>query len=138
MPSLALASDDLRRVADRLRPVHERTDGIEGWVSPLLAPDAASTLKVARELFSRAARPNLHIKDLAQRKGSRPSRRPPFAGIPVNVTLLFSREQYLAAADALRGVERRIEAGLDPAVRSVGSVFGSRWDVAVALKVPQP
>jgi transaldolase len=136
-----LALDDLTRAADLFRPVHQRTNGVDGWVSlevsPLLARDPASTLKAAKELFARAGRPNLHIKIPGTREGLPAIEEATFAGIPVNVTLLFSREHYLAAADAwLRGVERRIAAGLDPDVRSVASVFVSRWDAAVAPKVP--
>jgi transaldolase len=136
-----LAIDDLTRAADLFRPVHQRTNGVDGWVSlevsPLLAHDTASTLKAAKDLFARADRPNLHIKIPGTKEGLPAIEEATFAGIPVNVTLLFSRDQYLAAADAwLRGVERRIEAGIDPDVRSVGSVFVSRWDVAVAPKVP--
>ena len=137
-----LALDDLTRAADLFRPVHQRTNGVDGWVSlevsPLLARDPASTLKAAKELFARAGRPNLHIKIPGTKEGLPAIEEATFAGIPVNVTLLFSREHYLAAADAwLRGVERRIAAGLDPDVRSVASVFVSRWDVAVAPKIPQ-
>lgn len=136
-----LAIDDLTRAADLLRPVFERTNGLDGWVSlevsPLLAHDTASTLRAAKDLFARAGRPNLHIKIPGTKEGLPAIEEATFAGIPVNVTLLFSREQYLAAADAwLRGVERRIEVGAAPDVRSVGSVFVSRWDVAVASKVP--
>jgi len=136
-----LAIDDLTRAADLFRPIHQRTNGVDGWVSlevsPLLAHDTASTLAGAKDLFARARRPNLHIKIPGTKEGLPAIEQATFAGIPVNVTLLFSREQYLAAADAwLRGVERRIETGLDPDVRSVGSVFVSRWDVAVAPKVP--
>jgi len=136
-----LAIDDLTRAADLFRPIHQRTNGVDGWVSlevsPLLAHDTASTLEAAKDLFARANRPNLHIKIPGTKEGLSAIEEATFAGIPVNVTLLFSREQYVAAADTwLRGVERRIEAGLDPDVRSVGSVFVSRWDVAVASKVP--
>jgi transaldolase len=136
-----LAIDDLTRAADLFRPVFERTNGVDGWVSlevsPLLAHDTASTLRAAKDLFARAGRPNLHIKIPGTNEGLPAIEEATFAGIPVNVTLLFSREQYLAAAKAwLRGVERRIEAGVDPDVRSVGSVFVSRWDVAVAAKGP--
>ncbi|MCB9667444.1 MAG: transaldolase [Myxococcales bacterium] len=136
-----LALDDLTRAADLFRPIHQYTHGVDGWVSlevsPLLAHDAESTIKAAKELFARADRPNLHIKIPGTKEGLLAIEEATFAGVPVNVTLLFSREQYLAAADAwLRGVERRIEAGLDPDIRSVGSVFVSRWDVAVAQKVP--
>ena len=134
-----LALDDLTRAADLFRPVHQRTNGVDGWVSlevsPLLARDPASTLKAAKSLFARAERPNLHIKIPGTKEGLPAIEEATFAGIPVNVTLLFSREHYLAAADAwLRGVERRIVAGLDPDVRSVASIFVSRWDVAVATE----
>jgi transaldolase len=136
-----LAIEDLTRAADLFRPIHTLTNGVDGWVSlevsPLLAHDAASTLQAAKDLFARADRPNLHIKIPGTREGLPAIEEATFAGIPVNVTLLFSRKQYLAAADAwLRGVERRIAAGLDPDVRSVASIFVSRWDVAVASKVP--
>jgi transaldolase len=136
-----LALDDLGRAADLFRPVHDRTAGVDGFVSlevsPLLAYDTASTLSAARELFARAGRKNLHIKIPGTREGLPAIEEATFAGIPVNVTLLFSREHYLAAADAwLRGIERRIDAGLDPDVRSVASVFISRWDGAVASRVP--
>jgi transaldolase len=136
-----LALDDLGRAADLFHEVHHRTGGVDGWVSlevsPLLAHDTESTLRAARELFKRAGRSNLHIKIPGTREGLPAVEEATFAGIPVNVTLLFSREQYLAAADAwLRGVERRMAAGLNPDVRSVASLFVSRWDVAVASKVP--
>jgi transaldolase len=136
-----LALDDLTRAADLFHPVHERTGGVDGFVSlevsPLLAYDAASTLSAAKELYARAGRRNLHIKIPGTKEGLPAIEEATFAGIPVNVTLLFSREQYLAAADAwLRGIERRIAAGLDADVRSVASVFVSRWDGAVASKVP--
>jgi transaldolase len=136
-----LALQDLTRAADVFRPVHERTGGVDGFVSlevsPLLAYDTAATLRAARELFARAGRPNLHIKIPGTREGLPAIEEATFAGVPVNVTLLFSREQYVAAAEAwLRGVERRIAAGLDPDVRSVASIFVSRWDVAVASQVP--
>ena len=107
-------------------------------MSPLLAHDTASTLAAASDLFGRAARPNLFIKIPGTREGVPAIEEAIFAGIPVNVTLLFSREQYLAAADAfLRGIERRIDAGLNPEVDSVASVFISRWDAAVTTKVPE-
>ena len=136
-----LALDDLTRAADLFRPVHERTNSVDGWVSlevsPLLAYDTASTLAAARELHARAGRPNLLIKIPGTREGLPAIEEAIFAGIPVNVTLLFSCAQYLAAAEAyLRGIERRIEAGLNPNVGSVASVFISRWDVAVANSVP--
>jgi transaldolase len=138
-----LALDDLTRAADLFRPIFERTGGVDGWVSlevsPLLAHDTASTLAAAKALHDRAARPNLFIKIPGTPEGLPAIEEAIFAGIPVNVTLLFSREQYVAAAEAwLRGVERRIVSGLNPAVGSVASVFISRWDVAVAGKVPSP
>ncbi len=136
-----LAIADLTRAADLFRPVYARTNGVDGWVSlevsPLLAHDTALTLQAATELFARTDRPNLHIKIPGTKEGILAIEATIFAGIPVNVTLLFSCEQYLAAAEAwLRGVERRIAAGLDPDIRSVASVFVSRWDVAAAPLVP--
>jgi transaldolase len=136
-----LALEDLTQAADLFAPVHERTSGLDGWVSlevsPLLAYDPAATLKAAKELFARAARPNLFIKIPGTAEGLPAVEEAIFAGVPVNVTLLFSAEQYLAAADAyLRGIERRVEAGLNPDVRSVASVFISRWDKASAAKAP--
>src|SRR5580658_1203191 len=124
-----------------LQLIFERTDGVDGWVSlevsPLLAHDTASTLAAAKALHDRAGRPNLFIKIPGTKEGLPAIEEAIFAGVPVNVTLLFSREQYVAAAEAyLRGVERRIAAGLNPDVGSVASVFVSRWDVAVASKVP--
>jgi transaldolase len=137
-----LALEDLTRAADLFRPVHELTNGVDGWVSlevsPLLAFDAKSTLAAAKDLFARAQHPNLYIKIPGTKQGLPAIEEAIFAGVPINVTLLFSREQYLAAAEAfLRGIERRIEAGLNPYVGSVASVFISRWDVAVAGKVPE-
>jgi len=137
-----LALEDLTRAADLFRPVHERTDGVDGWVSlevsPLLAYDTASTLAAAKELHARAGRPNLLIKIPGTQEGLPAIEESIFAGVPINVTLLFSREHYLAAAEAfLRGIERRIKAGLNPVVGSVASVFISRWDAAVAGKVPE-
>jgi transaldolase len=136
-----LALEDLTRAADLFRPINDRTSGVDGWVSlevsPLLAHDTASTLAAAKELFARAGRPNLFIKIPGTKEGVPAIEEAIFAGVPVNVTLLFSREQYLAAAEAfLRGIERRIDAGLEPDVSSVASVFVSRWDAAVAGKVP--
>ena len=136
-----LALDDLTRAADVFRPVFDRTAGVDGWVSlevsPLLAYDTASTIRAARELHARAARPNLFIKIPGTREGLPAIEEAIFHGVPVNVTLLFSREHWSAAAEAwLRGVERRIEAGLDPDVASVASLFVSRWDVAAAKAVP--
>ena len=137
-----LALEDLTRAADLFRPIHEKTNGVDGYVSleisPLLAYDTASTIAAAKNLFARANRPNLLIKIPGTKEGLPAIEDAIFSGVPVNVTLLFSREQYLAAADAyLRGVERRIAAGLNPKVDSVASVFISRWDVAVAGKVPE-
>ncbi|HXR47656.1 MAG TPA: transaldolase [Candidatus Limnocylindrales bacterium] len=136
-----LALDDLTRAADLFRPVHDRTNGVDGWVSlevsPLLAYDTVSTIAAARELSARAGRPNLFIKIPGTREGLPAIEEAIYAGVPINVTLLFSREQYLAAAEAyLRGIERRIAAGLNPQVASVASVFISRWDAAVTDTVP--
>src|SRR5882762_823206 len=136
-----LALADLTRAADLFQPVFARTNGVDGWVSlevsPLLAHDTKSTLAAALDLHKRAGKPNLFIKIPGTPEGLPAIEEAIFAGVPVNVTLLFSREQYVAAAAAyLKGVERRIEAGLNPAVGSVASVFVSRWDVAVAGKVP--
>src|ERR1700733_14758373 len=136
-----LALDDLGRAAELFQPVFARTDGVDGWVSlevsPLFAHDAERTIAAAKALHARSGKSNLFIKIPGTKEGLPAIEQAIFAGVPVNVTLLFSREQYLAAADAyLRGVERRIEAGLNPAVGSVASVFVSRWDVAVAGKTP--
>jgi len=136
-----LAIEDLTRAADLFRPVHERTGGLDGWVSlevsPRLAYDTASTLAAARDLHARAARPNLFIKIPGTAAGLPAIEEATWAGVPVNVTLLFTREHYLAAAEAwLRGIERRIDAGLDPRVCSVASLFISRWDTASARQVP--
>jgi len=137
----ALATEDLRRAADDFLGIHERTDGVDGWVSlevsPLLAHDTARTVEAAKALHAAAGRPNLFIKIPGTPEGLPAIRECTAAGVPINVTLLFSADQYLAAADAyLTGVEQRIAAGLDPAVGSVASLFMSRWDVAVAGKVP--
>jgi len=136
-----LALADITRAADLFRPVFDRTRGVDGWVSlevsPLLAYDTKTTIGVAKELSARAGRPNLFIKIPGTPQGLPAIEEAIFAGVPVNVTLLFSREHYLAAADAyLRGIERRIAAGLSADVGSVASLFISRWDVAVASKVP--
>jgi transaldolase len=136
-----LALADLTRAADLLRPVFTRTDGVDGWVSlevsPLLAHDTQRTIAAARDLSRRSGKPNFFIKIPGTKEGLPAIEAAIFAGVPVNVTLLFSREQYIAAAGAyLRGVERRIETGLNPAVASVASLFVSRWDVAVAGEVP--
>jgi len=137
-----LALDDLRQAADLFRPIYDRTDGVDGWVSlevsPLLAHDTTDTLAAAKALHNRAARPNLFIKIPGTREGLTAIEEAIFAGIPVNVTLLFSGEQYVAAAEAyMRAIERRIAAGLNPDVGSVASLFVSRWDVAVAERAPQ-
>ena len=136
-----LALEDLGRAADLFRPIHDQTDGVDGWVSlevsPLLAYDTASTLVAAKALFALAKRPNLLIKIPGTREGLPAIEEAIFAGVPVNVTLLFSREHYLAAAEAfLRGIERRIAVGLNPNVGSVASVFISRWDAAVMDTAP--
>ena len=137
-----LALEDLRQAADLFRPVYDRTDNVDGWVSlevsPLLAHNTTGTLAAAKALHNRAARPNLFIKIPGTGAGLPAIEEAIFAGIPVNVTLLFSGKQYVAAAEAyMRGVERRIAAGLNPDVASVASLFVSRWDVAVAEKVPE-
>jgi transaldolase len=136
-----LALEDLRRAADLFRPVHERTRGTDGWVSmevsPLLADDTQSTLKAARKIHQAANRPNLYVKIPGTPAGVPAIEEAIFAGVPVNVTLLFSREQYLAVAEAyMRGIERRIAAKLDPRVSSVASLFVSRWDKAAGDKAP--
>jgi len=136
-----LGLEDLTQAADLFRPIHDRTNGVDGWVSlevsPLLAYDTARTLAAAKDLHARAGRPNLLIKIPGTKEGLPAIEEAIFAGIPINVTLLFSREHYVAAAEAfLRGIERRIAAGLKPDVGSVASVFISRWDAAVASKVP--
>jgi transaldolase len=136
-----LALEDLTQAADLFRPIYDRTNGVDGWVSlevsPLLAYDTTSTLAAAKELHARAGRPNLLIKIPGTKEGLPAIEEAIFAGVPVNVTLLFSREHYVVAAEAfLRGIERRIDAGLKPEVGSVASVFVSRWDAAVAGKVP--
>jgi len=136
-----LALEDLTRVTALFWPIYDQTNGVDGWasleVSPLLAHDEASTLAAAKDLHTRAGQSNLFIKIPGTKEGLPAIEEAIFAGIPINVTLLFSREQYLAAAEAfLRGIERRIDAGLNPAVSSVASVFVSRWDSAVMGKVP--
>jgi transaldolase len=136
-----LALEDITQAADLFRPTYEKTRGVDGWVSlevsPLLARDAKTTLVEAKDLHGRAGRPNLFIKIPGTREGLPAIEEAVFAGVPINVTLLFSREQYLAAAEAyMRGIERRVNAGLTPDVGSVASVFVSRWDVAVMGKVP--
>jgi transaldolase len=136
-----LALEDLRQAADLFRPIYDQTGGVDGWVSlevsPLLAHNTAGTLAAAKALHNRAAWPNLFIKIPGTSEGFPAIEEAIFAGIPVNVTLLFSGEQYVAAAEAyMRGIERRIAAGLKPDVGSVASLFVSRWDVAVAEKAP--
>ncbi len=136
-----LALEDLQQAADLFRPIYDKTDGVDGWVSlevsPLLAHDTAGTLAAARDLHARAERPNLFIKIPGTREGLVAVEEAIFAAIPVNVTLLFSRGQYVAASQAyLRGIERRIAAGLNPDVGSVASLFVSRWDVAVKEQAP--
>jgi len=137
-----LALSDITRAAQLFRATYDQTNGLDGWVSlevsPMLAHDTASTLRAAKDLYARAAQPNLFIKIPGTKEGLPAIEEAIFAGIPVNVTLLFSREQYVAAAEAfLRGIERRIAAGLNPNVASVASVFVSRWDGAVAGKAPE-
>jgi transaldolase len=137
-----LALEDVTRAADLFKPEWDRTNGVDGWVSlevsPLLAHDTASTLAAAKDLHARAGRANLFIKIPGTREGLPAIEEAIFAGVPINVTLLFSREQYLAAADAYtRGIERRIAAGLNPQVGSVASLFVSRWDAAVQAKAPE-
>jgi transaldolase len=136
-----LALEDITRAAALFRPVHDQTNGVDGWVSlevsPLLAHDTASTLAAAKDLYTRAGVPNLFIKIPGTKEGLPAIEEAIFAGIPINVTLLFSREQYLAAAEAfVRGMERRIEAGLEASASSVASIFISRWDMAVMDKSP--
>ena len=137
-----LALDDLTQAADLFRPVYDRTCGVDGWVSlevsPLLAHDTKSTIAEAKALHAQARRPNVFIKIPGNPEGLPAIEEAIFAGVPINVTLLFSEDQYLAAANAfMRGIERRIEAGLKPDVPSVASIFISRWDVAVTGKVPE-
>jgi transaldolase len=137
-----LALEDITQAADLFRPNWEKTSGVDGWVSlevsPLLAHDTASTLAATKELHARAERPNVFIKIPGTEEGLPAIEEAIFAGVPVNVTLLFSREHYVLAAEAfLRGIERRIDAGLKPKVDSVASVFISRWDAAVMGKTPE-
>jgi transaldolase len=137
-----LALTDLREAADLFAEIHKRTEGVDGWasleVSPLLADDAEATVEQARRLHEQGERDNLYIKIPGTQAGRQAIEESIFAGVPINVTLLFSTDHYLDAADAyMRGVERRIEAGLDPAVSSVASLFVSRWDRAVAGEVPE-
>jgi len=137
-----LAIEDLSQAADLFRPTYDLTNGVDGWVSlevsPQLAYNTAGTLAAAKALHAKAARPNLFIKIPGTKEGLPAIEEAIFAGVPINVTLLFSAAQYVAAAEAyLRGIERRIAAGLNPDVRSVASLFVSRWDVAIAGKVPE-
>jgi len=137
-----LAIDDLTRAADIFSAIHRQSNGVDGWVSlevsPLLAYDAKRSIDAAKSLSALAARPNLFIKIPGTPEGLPAIEALIFAGIPVNITLLFSREQYVNAAAAYqRGIERRIAAGLNPQVGSVASIFISRWDVAVAVKAPE-
>ena len=137
-----LALEDLTAAADVFLPAHRASAGVDGWVSlevsPLLADDTAATIKAASQLHARAHRPNLFIKIPGTRAGLSAIEESIFAGVPVNVTLLFSREHYMAAAEAyMRGIERRIAAGRDPGLGCVASIFVSRWDVAVKDKVTQ-
>ena len=136
-----LALEDLTRAADLFRPIWDRSRGVDGWVSlevsPMLAHDTASTLAAAKTLHARAGRPNLLIKIPGTKEGLPAIEEAIFAGVPINVTLLFSAAQYLAAAEAfMRGIERRVAAGLPPEIESVASVFISRWDAAVKDRVP--
>ena len=138
----ALALEDMMQAADLFRPVYDATAGVDGWVSlevsPLLADDPAGTITAARQLHAHARRPNLFVKIPGTRAGALAIEESIYGGVPVNVTLLFSREHYLAAADAyMRGIERRIAAGLSPDVASVASIFVSRWDAAVKDKVSE-
>jgi transaldolase len=137
-----LAVEDISRAADLFHPIFEKTNGVDGWVSlevsPLIAHDTVATIAAAKELHSRLRRPNVFIKIPGTKEGLPAIEEAIFAGVPVNVTLLFSREHFLAAADAfMRGIERRVEAGLNPRVASVASVFVSRWDAAVVGKIPE-
>jgi transaldolase len=138
-----LAIEDLTQAAELFRPVFDASQGVDGWVSlevsPLLAHDAARTIHAAKHLHGKAGKANLFIKIPGTAEGLEAIEDVIFAGVPVNVTLLFSREQTLAAAEAyLRGIERRVAAGLDPKVGSVLSLFVSRWDVAVQEEVALP
>src|ERR1700691_2132752 len=137
-----MAIEGLRRASDLFAAIHERTATMDGWVSlevsPLLAYDAKTTVEVAKTLHQKAARPNLFIKIPGTPEGRLAIEEAIFAGVSVNVTLLFDRNHYLGAADAyMRGLERRIQAGLSPDVRSVASLFVSRWDKATMDKVPE-
>ncbi len=135
-----LALEDLTRAADLFRPIFDATEGLDGWVSlevsPVLSDNATKTIQAASSLHEAADRPNLFIKIPGTPAGAQAIEESIFNGVPVNVTLLFSREQYVVSAEAyMRGIERRLEAGLDPNVRSVASLFVSRWDVAVKQEI---
>ena len=137
-----LAFEDLHQAADLFRPIYNSTKGIDGFVSlevsPLLAYDTTRTVKEAAQLHAQSRRPNVLIKIPGTPEGVPAIEESTFAGVPVNVTLLFSREQYIASAEAyMRGIERRIAAGRDPKIHSVASVFISRWDKAVMGKVAE-
>jgi transaldolase len=137
-----VALEDLTRAADLFRPIYDRTNTVDGWVSlevsPLLVRDTENTLRAAKDLFTRARRPNMFIKIPGTPEGLPAIEEAIFAGVPINVTLLFSPEQYLNAAGAfLRGIQRRLQAGLNPNVGSVASVFVSRWDAGVKDQVPK-
>lgn len=138
-----IAIQDLTRAADLFKPIYDRTNHVDGYVSlevsPLLAYDTQATIKAAKELCERAGRPNLFIKIPGTKEGLPAIEECIYSGIPINITLLFDREQYLAAADAyMRGIERRIKAGLNPNVASVASVFVSRWDASISKTAPEP
>ncbi|MEO8742819.1 MAG: transaldolase [Lysobacteraceae bacterium] len=138
---IEMALEDLRRAADLFRPVHGATNGMDGWVSmevsPLLAADTAGTIEAAKQIHAQADRPNLFVKIPGTPEGVPAIEESIFAGVPINVTLLFSREQYIASAEAyMRAIERRIAAGLDPKIASVASLFVSRWDKAIADRAP--
>ncbi len=138
---IELALEDLRRAAGLFLPVHQATHGLDGWVSmelsPMLARDTAGSIQAASQIHAQAACDNLFVKIPGTPEGLGAIEESIFNGIPVNVTLLFSMQQYVASADAyMRGIERRIEAGRDPVVGSVASLFVSRWDKAIAAKAP--
>ncbi len=136
----ALALEDLTKAADLFRPIFDATNGVDGWVSlevsPLMVDNAANTIQAASSLHEAANRPNIFIKIPGTPAGVQAIEESIFNGVPINVTLLFSRKQYLASAEAyMRGIERRLQAGLDPTVRSVASLFISRWDVAIKQEI---
>ena len=138
---IELALEDLRQAADLFRPVFDATDGVDGWVSmevsPLLASDTSGSIDAAARIHGQGERPNLYVKIPGTPEGVPAIEESIFDGVPINVTLLFSREQYVAAAEAyLRGIERRITAKRDPRVASVASLFVSRWDKAVGDRAP--